>query len=752
MKEKLAKKLLVFGTIILFFGAGVTLNIFVKNVRADPGEIFYPTDDATIHCNAPDYNDGSSDKMTVRNMYGHPSHPTYWERDPLVKFDISSIPSGSTINSATLKLYYYYWWDNNPAGHDLKLYKITSSWDEDTVTWNTQPSYASQPTTYSTVPSSTGVWMEWDVTSDVQDFVDGDATNYGWKITDEYYWGKYNIPITYFRSKEYGDYIPCLEIAAELENQPPVANAGPDQTVEQTSYEGAEVTLDGSGSYDPDEDPLTYEWTWNDGSATGVNPSAIFPLGRTIVTLTVSDGSLTDSDTVEITVEDTTPPKIIMQLTPSEFEYGYKYMIYEGDTINVTDLADKLRKNGDIAIYQLNKTTGKVNKAYTRSLEGHPFCDIYDVYHGDWLCSKTGIYQGSFEYDDTMVALNPKTAVLVKDDDGDNMSVTFSTNVSGTWETFDTFLNVLPNTFVLSNNITNMDEYETYYWIKVNISDGIHNTVQTVKFMTRDYMNRSPIANVSGPYESYEGKAITFDASNSTDPDDDDLQYLWDFNNDSIWDTNYSLQPTATYTWDDDYTGDVVLEVYDGNMTDADTTSVMVNNVAPSVYIDNVSQPFPEFILTNDTLQFNGSYYDPGILDTHTIEWNFGDGNISTDTLTTAHAYAEPGNYTVTLNVTDDDGGMGTTSVTICVETQQEAIEDVIEDIEEMDLPPWKNSLIIKLENAIDALNKNNTGAAINKLEAFINQVEAKRGKGLTEEQADALIAAAKWIIDNINE
>ena len=67
-----------------------------------------------------------------------------------------------------------------------------------------------------------------------------------------------------------------------------------------------------------------------------------------------------------------------------------------------------------------------------------------------------------------------------------------------------------------------------------------------------------------------------------------------------------------------------------------------------------------------------------------------------------------------------------------------------------MDLPPWNNSLISKLENAIESINMNNTGAAINKLEAFINEVEAKKGKVLTEEEADALISAAQWIIDNI--
>ena len=92
-------------------------------------------------------------------------------------------------------------------------------------------------------------------------------------------------------------------------NQPPVANAGPDRIVEQTYYQGANVTLDGSGSYDPDGDPLTYSWTWAGGSATGVGPTVSFPLGATTVTLVVNDGTVDSApDTVIITVQDTAPP------------------------------------------------------------------------------------------------------------------------------------------------------------------------------------------------------------------------------------------------------------------------------------------------------------------------------------------------------------------------------------------------------------------------------------------------------------
>ena len=73
---------------------------------------------------------------------------------------------------------------------------------------------------------------------------------------------------------------------------------------------GASVTLDGSGSSDPDGDSLTYKWTWAGGSATGVSPTVWLPLGKTTITLTVSDGKLTDTDTVVVNVVDRTPPSV----------------------------------------------------------------------------------------------------------------------------------------------------------------------------------------------------------------------------------------------------------------------------------------------------------------------------------------------------------------------------------------------------------------------------------------------------------
>ncbi|MFZ5876513.1 MAG: kelch repeat-containing protein [Nitrospirota bacterium] len=93
-------------------------------------------------------------------------------------------------------------------------------------------------------------------------------------------------------------------------NQPPVANAGSDQVIEASRSSGASVTLNGSGSSDPNGDSLTYGWVGPFGVASGVSPTVPLPRGTNTVTLTVSDGQSTSADTVVITVQDSTSPTV----------------------------------------------------------------------------------------------------------------------------------------------------------------------------------------------------------------------------------------------------------------------------------------------------------------------------------------------------------------------------------------------------------------------------------------------------------
>ena len=89
-------------------------------------------------------------------------------------------------------------------------------------------------------------------------------------------------------------------------NQPPVAVAGPDQTVEC----GNSAALDGTASSDPDGDTLTFQWAAS-GTVLGTTPTLAvsLPLGTNVLTLTVTDPCGASAQTnVTVVVRDTTPP------------------------------------------------------------------------------------------------------------------------------------------------------------------------------------------------------------------------------------------------------------------------------------------------------------------------------------------------------------------------------------------------------------------------------------------------------------
>ena len=88
-------------------------------------------------------------------------------------------------------------------------------------------------------------------------------------------------------------------------NHPPVANAGPDQTVQATGQNGVSVQLNGSKSSDPDGDTLSYAWTDQNGNP--VSSAAVVQLtlmpGSYTFTLTVTDpGKLSSSAMTHVTV------------------------------------------------------------------------------------------------------------------------------------------------------------------------------------------------------------------------------------------------------------------------------------------------------------------------------------------------------------------------------------------------------------------------------------------------------------------
>jgi len=151
----------------------------------------------------------------------------------------------------------------------------------------------------------------------------------------------------------------------------------------------------------------------------------------------------------------------------------------------------------------------------------------------------------------------------------------------------------------------------------------------------------------------------------------DNLTFEWDFdaNVDLDGDGNYTNDkeetgPTPTHVYYDDGVYIVTLIVTDSQgLQDTDECNITVLNVSPipewtSRSSDGVilNPPYPE----GKEILFEATVYDPGIYDTFTYDWDFGDGTILLDAgLSIVHAYGDNDTYIVVLTVTDDDGGVG---------------------------------------------------------------------------------------------
>ncbi|MGA1797098.1 MAG: PKD domain-containing protein, partial [bacterium] len=145
-----------------------------------------------------------------------------------------------------------------------------------------------------------------------------------------------------------------------IDNLPPDADAGPAQSVN----EGATVTLDGTGSSDPDGIIDGYQWTQIAGTgvalsdAGAIRPTFTAPqVGVSGTSLTfelqvTDNGGLTDTDAVIITVADIAPVN-----EPPAANAGVDQTVNEG-TVVTLDGTNSSDPEGSIAGYQWTQTAG----------------------------------------------------------------------------------------------------------------------------------------------------------------------------------------------------------------------------------------------------------------------------------------------------------------------------------------------------------------------------------------------------------
>ena len=262
--------------------------------------------------------------------------------------------------------------------------------------------------------------------------------------------------------------------------------------------------------------------------------------------------------------------------------------------------------------------------------------------------------------------------------------------------------------------------------------------------------NLAPVANAGGPYGSTEGTSVSFNGAASSDPDGDALSYSWNFGDGSP--LGFSATPSHAYA--DNGTFTVSLTVADpSGATNTATTTATIANVTPTVSPINGAT-----IFKGETFTGSGSFTDPG-LDTWTATVNYGDGSgttalpLSGKMFQLSHVYGIPGTYSITVTVTDDEGAAGIGRGTVIVQSSQQRTQMLVTTITNLVTtgvlaPGNGNALSAKLQAAIGHLDRGNTTAATNQLNAFINQVTALvRAGRLPAGDGQGLIDAANRII-----
>jgi len=144
-------------------------------------------------------NHGSASILLIQSWYTN--------MRALFGFDLSSIPAGSTINSAVLKLDYQ---DQFGYPRDHRVSRITGAWEEMTVNWANQP--ATTPINEIVVPIdiATG-YKNHDVTLMIRDaFAIGPTV--GFMVADSVEYATDRLHQRYIRSKEYAYNRPLLEV------------------------------------------------------------------------------------------------------------------------------------------------------------------------------------------------------------------------------------------------------------------------------------------------------------------------------------------------------------------------------------------------------------------------------------------------------------------------------------------------------------------------------------------------------------
>lgn len=150
--------------------------------------------------------------------------------------------------------------------------------------------------------------------------------------------------------------------------------------------------------------------------------------------------------------------------------------------------------------------------------------------------------------------------------------------------------------------------------------------------------------------------AVTFDASGSSYPEGEIVNYFWEFGDGT---TRYDTAEIS-YTYDEVGTFEAKVTAIASDGTEA--TDSLYINVMP-VALTACFEPNVHSGVAPLTVTFNPGCAEGSVVD---YRWDFGDGDISY-ARKPSHEFIEAGTYTVTLTVTDNEGVSDDYSVSIAV-------------------------------------------------------------------------------------
>ena len=407
---------------------------------------------------------------------------------------------------------------------------------------------------------------------------------------------------------------------------------------------GEVISFNASGSYDPDGSIVSYFWDFGDGvNATGVTVQHAYAQNGTYtVTLTVTDDDGENSTATSTKYVGNSPP--VASFTESAAT------VYTGVTISF-DAGGSYDPDGTIVTYFWDFGDGANATGMT---VGHSFVDNrnYTV-----TLTVTDDYEATSSVSAVKTVLNrAPTAEFIQSRTKVNTGELINFDASNSYDADGTIISYFWD-FGDGTNSPGVIVDHAYsdngnYTITLTITDDDGATGTATG--TAQVLNRSPVASFTESAETFfTNEIITFNASNSYDSDGLIVSYFWDFGDGA---NSSGMVVTHSYVDDGNYTVTLTITDGDGATGTATSTKSVLNRAPIASFTESTETAY-----TDEAFAFNasGSYDVDGSVVSYL--WDFGDGTNATG-ITVQHAYADNGNYTVTLTVTDNDGANSSVS------------------------------------------------------------------------------------------